>query len=110
VADNAGTGGCSCFCHNSCPCVSGDSPLTDLGYNIDDEGSCGFAGIGANGQTLGDHVVSKLDPKGLQNNGGPTDTIALQIISPAIDAIPNAQCPATDQRGFPRLYLVRLHA
>jgi hypothetical protein len=43
-----------------------------------------------------------LDPSGLQNNGGPTQTIALQQGSPAINHIPIARCPATDQRGVKR--------
>jgi hypothetical protein len=52
---------------------------------------------------IGDNVNPLLDPNGLQNNGGPTQTIALQPNSPAIAAIPIAhQCPATDQRGDPR--------
>jgi hypothetical protein len=38
----------------------------------------------------------------LQNNGGPTQTIALLASSPAIDHIPAANCPATDQRGVSR--------
>lgn len=40
----------------------------------------------------------------LQNNGGPTHTMALQPGSPAIDLVPAlaAQCQATDQRGVLR--------
>jgi predicted outer membrane repeat protein len=41
-----------------------------------------------------------LDPLGLQDNGGPTETIALLSGSPAIDA--GSGCPATDQRGIVR--------
>jgi len=53
-----------------------------------------------------------LDPLGLQNNGGPTETIALESGSPAIDAGSNAlavdaqgHALTTDQRGpgFPRI-------
>jgi hypothetical protein len=36
------------------------------------------------------------------DNGGPTDTIALLPGSLAIDVVPAAVCPATDQRGFTR--------
>ncbi len=73
------------------------------GYNVSDDGSCGFGtGTGANGQTIGDNVTPLLDPKGLQDNGGPTQTMALQLGSPAINAIPMAGCPVTDQRGFTR--------
>jgi hypothetical protein len=48
-----------------------------------------------------------LDPKGLQNNGGPTQTIKLIKGSPAIDAIPKGTngCGTeikTDQRGVKR--------
>ena len=38
----------------------------------------------------------------LQNNGGPTDTRALQPGSPAIDAAANDRCLFTDQRGVAR--------
>lgn len=78
--------------------------VTDGGYNLSDDHTCGFTGTGANGDTLGDGVNPLLDPSGLQNNGGPTQTIALQSTSPAIDAIPhgNANCPGIDQRGLPR--------
>jgi CSLREA domain-containing protein len=74
--------------------------VTDLGDNIADDGSCGFvAAKAANGRTIGDHVDPMLDPNGLLDNGGPTHTIALAPGSPAIDAVPIANCPAADQRG-----------
>jgi predicted outer membrane repeat protein len=38
----------------------------------------------------------------LTNNGGPTQTRALGVGSPAIDAGNNASCPVTDQRGVAR--------
>jgi hypothetical protein len=41
----------------------------------------------------------------LQNNGGPTQTMALLAGSPAIGHGNNALAPATDQRGFTRLDL-----
>jgi hypothetical protein len=46
----------------------------------------------------------KADPMlgPLQNNGGPTRTVALLPGSPAIDAAPAATCPSTDQRGVVR--------
>jgi hypothetical protein len=83
----------------------------DAGYNISDDGSCGFTGTAANGQAIGDNVDPELDTAGLQNNGGPTETIALMTGSPAIDAIPSASCTdqpsppqqlTIDQRGLPR--------
>ena len=80
--------------------------VDDLGYNIDDDGTCDFATssatTAANGQTIGDNVEPQFDPNGLQQNGGPNETIALLADSPAVAAIPAAQCPATDQRGDPR--------
>ena len=82
--------------------VSGGVGITDGGYNISDDKSCGFTGTGANGSTIGDNVNPLLDPNGLQDNGGPTKTVALQSTSPAIDAIPIANCPSTDQRGAAR--------
>jgi predicted outer membrane repeat protein len=75
-------------------------PPTDIGYNISDDPSCGFT-----------NLDPRLSPAGLTNNGDPTQTIALQVTSPAIDAIPIADCTdqsspakkiAIDQRGFPR--------
>ena len=36
----------------------------------------------------------------LQNNGGPTLTMALRFPSAAIDAGDDTSCPATDQRGL----------
>jgi hypothetical protein len=38
----------------------------------------------------------------LQNNGGPTETMALRKSSAAIDRVPNTRCPALDQRGRSR--------
>jgi len=79
------------------------------GYNLSDDGSGVFAsGVG---NTTGDmsSTPAGLDPKGLQNNGGPTQTIALLPASPAVDAIPVASCTdisgnpvTTDQRGVGR--------
>jgi fibronectin-binding autotransporter adhesin len=79
--------------------------VVDEGYNLDDDGSCGFSsGITPDAQI-------KLDPNGLQSNGGPTQTIALESGSAAIDQIPVSDCTglsnpaallATDQRGVIR--------
>ena len=84
-------------------------PQADAGYNISDDGSCVFAKTGS--ANNGDNIDPLLSPAGLADNGGPTQTIALQSGSPAIDAIPIADCTdqasppnqiTTDQRGFPR--------
>jgi hypothetical protein len=81
--------------------------VTNGGFNISDDNSCGFgSSTAANGDTIGDSVSDSnlaLDPAGLANNGGPTQTIELKPGSYAIDAVPLAhQCPATDQRGLSR--------
>jgi hypothetical protein len=78
--------------------------ITDLGYNISDDDSCGFTATGSQNNT-----DPLLDSAGLANNGGPTQTVALLSGSPAIDAILLASCTdqdgtplTTDQRGFRR--------
>jgi CSLREA domain-containing protein len=60
--------------------------------NLADDGTCGFTG--AEGR-------SNLDPqlRGLNNYGGPTDTMALQTGSPAINAGDTQRCFQGDQRG-----------
>ena len=70
------------------------APLTDLGYNLDDDGSCALGGTSLSDTPAG------LSTAGLQPNGGPTDTIALVDSSAAVDHVASeALCPATDQRG-----------
>jgi hypothetical protein len=64
----------------------------DIGFNISSDDTCPFPLI----TSLND-TDSDLDP--LANNGGPTDTFALQAISPAINRIPVANC--TDQSDIP---------
>jgi hypothetical protein len=76
----------------------GESPITDLGYNIDTGSSCGFSAVGSLSNTQ-----PRLDA--IATNGGPTRTMALPAGSPAINAIPaaTAGCTGTtDQRGFAR--------
>ncbi len=76
-----------------------------LGHNLigDSLGSRG-ATNGVNGDlvgTSGTPIDPLLGP--LQDNGGPTPTHALLPGSPAINAGDNANAPAYDQRGRPRL-------
>jgi len=71
--------------------------VTDNGYNIGDDGSCGFSGT-----SISDSATLDGSLGALANNGGPTQTIALLSGSPAIDKVPAADCPATDQRGVAR--------
>jgi hypothetical protein len=77
--------------------------ITDAGYNLDDDGSCGLSAV--------NHSQSDVDPDlgPLQDNGGPTETQAPALDSPAINQIPIGTqangitiCPGTDQRGITR--------
>jgi VCBS repeat-containing protein len=76
--------------------------IGDGGYNIaygddpDNRSSCDFPT-----STSKNNTNPKLDPDGLQDNGGPTETIALESTSPAIDQ-GNSPDFTTDQRGEPR--------
>jgi hypothetical protein len=73
-------------------------PIVDLGYNIDDDGSCGFTGTGS----ISDSSSLDATLGMLANNGGATDTIELSAGSPAIDAVTlGADCSGNDQRGAP---------
>ena len=83
--------------------LQGARPITSLGYNLDDDGSCN---LNATGDKSNDQNV-KLGP--LQNNGGLTQTHALLSGSDAIDAGDPTGCKdsdgnllTTDQRGFIR--------
>jgi len=75
--------------------------IIDGGHNIDDDGSCHLSGTSLS------KTNPLLDPAGLASNGGPTQTIALQADSPAINAGDETVCAATpvnnlDQRGYGR--------
>jgi uncharacterized repeat protein (TIGR01451 family)/CSLREA domain-containing protein len=84
-------------CHNTATLIS-------LDYNlVGDDSGCPFT------PQTGDQV--NVDPLlgGLQDNGGPTETRALLLGSPAFDAIPIGSCTdhlgtpiTTDQRGVAR--------
>ena len=71
--------------------------ITDDGYNIDDDGSCGFSATGS----LSDNPDTDLGT--LQSNGGPTQTMAITPASSAFELVRSASCTVTtDQRGEPR--------
>jgi hypothetical protein len=85
-------------------------PVTDENYNISVDNSCAFtAASSLNNVTA---AALALDPLGLQNNGGPSFTVALESGSDAIGRIPVASCTdqssptpqplETDQRLFGR--------
>lgn len=69
------------------------------------DGSSGFAAATDKKGTVASPLNPKFDPKGLRNNGGPTQTIALMTGSPAIDkgtSMGLTGTLTTDQRGSPR--------
>ncbi len=79
----------------NCAAVSGNA-VKDGGRNLDDGTTCALSSLR--------HSLSNtnplLDPAGLANNGGPTETVAVEAGSPAINAAPCLQ--RTDQRGYKR--------
>jgi hypothetical protein len=68
-------------------------PTSD--HNLAGDATCSFDDAGSK---------EGVDPKlgGLADNGGPTDTLALQEGSPAINAGTDDGCPPIDQRGTTR--------
>jgi len=89
-------------------CSSTGGYFTSYGHNLSDDATCAFSGTGDLNS-----IPAGLDPSGVQDNGGPTRTIALLATSPAVDAIPvsptnycteiDGVTPvATDQRGVAR--------
>ncbi len=80
-------------------CNSSSGTWTDGGYNVGTDGTCLNGGTDDNDAF--EDLSSLLAP--LANNGGPTQTLALDATNPAIGIIPNGTselCPATDQRGI----------
>src|SRR5215471_953941 len=94
----------------NCAVSSGATIVSD-GYNLSDDLSCTSflnQGTDINNTSGTNNNFAGLDPNGLQNNSGPTPTIALLPTSPAIDKIPipctdaNGKTISTDQRGVSR--------
>jgi hypothetical protein len=69
---------------------------SSLGWNIEDDDTCGFG--------PGDLENRNPRLRPLADNGGPTETHALEANSPAIDFVFSEACPAPfiDQRNEPR--------
>jgi len=76
--------------------IGGFGTVNSFGFNLSTTGGAAFT---APGDQV--NVNPKLDPAGLQDNGGPTETIALVHGSPAIDQ-GHAFGFTTDQRGSAR--------
>jgi predicted outer membrane repeat protein len=82
-------------------CATSFGTTTDGGYNLDDDGSCGFS---ATNHSHSHSTTLDLGP--LANNGGPTKTILPGDTSSAVGVIPPGTilngveiCPRVDQRG-----------
>lgn len=77
-----------------------DTSLVDGGFNISDDETC-FTGT----TTSLINTPLMLDPTGLENNGGPTQTVLPAGTSPAVDFVPT---PCTDNTPNPVLLDQRL--
>jgi hypothetical protein len=86
------------------PDIYGTVAAADHNLVGDATGSSGIVN-GVNGNIVGGNgnpvINAELGP--LQNNGGPTQTMALLAGSPAIGHGDNTYAPATDQRGLARV-------
>ncbi len=82
--------------------VDGGGLASSSSYNLVGTGGSGSLTNGVNGNQVG---VANPGLETLASNGGPTQTIALEYGSPAINAGSNALDggQATDQRGDPRI-------
>jgi Divergent InlB B-repeat domain len=79
---------------------SGKPPVDD-GGNIADDASCSLMQANSH-QSTNPLLAQDSGKPELADNGGPTDTVYLQPTSPAIGGGVSG-CPATDQRGAPRV-------
>ncbi|MGA3126538.1 MAG: right-handed parallel beta-helix repeat-containing protein [Candidatus Korobacteraceae bacterium] len=105
-----GASGGNCLGTTTTSSTPANSTLISGGHNLTDDTTCtAFTQLGDVNNPSGGVGLS---PSGLQNNGGPTETIALLATSPAVNAIPAAPtnyCTdasgnplTTDQRGVTR--------
>ena len=76
------------------------SGVTSAGFNIFTDNGYSNFGPAPTDQLFTDPM---LDPAGLKDNGGPTQTVAL-VQGPAVDHGKNLSGAATDQRGQQRVY------
>jgi predicted outer membrane repeat protein len=85
--------------------VNEQGTITSQGSNLSSDAAGGDAATGPGGFLNQAGDIRNTDPKlgTLQSNGGPTDTVALQANSPAINAGNDALAPQVDQRGSPRV-------
>ena len=82
-------------------CYINNATVTSVGHNLASDSSCGLTSAGDQ-----QNAAAGLDPSGLQNNGGPTQTVALLSTSQAVDTgsctDASSNSVTTDQRGIAR--------
>jgi hypothetical protein len=85
--------------------VNDQGTITSQGSNLSSDAAGGDAATGPGGLLNQAEDIRNTDPQlgPLQSNGGPTDTVALQANSPAINAGNDSFAPSSDQRGQPRV-------
>lgn len=76
---------------------SANGSVTSLGHNLTDSAANARIGPIASDLILTDPLLGPL-----ADNGGPTQTVAITIDSPAYNAADDAVCPPTDERDVPR--------
>jgi CSLREA domain-containing protein len=89
-------------CAGTCTRLENSIVAVNAGGNCSGAITDGLGNLVSDASTCpGTQADPKLGP--LQDNGGPTATMALRAGSPAMDLVPPDQgCPATDQRGVAR--------
>jgi predicted outer membrane repeat protein len=90
---------------NGANLVNETGTITSQGSNLSSDAAGGDAATGPGGFLNQAGDIRNTDPKldTLKSNGGPTDTVALQANSPAINTGNDALAPSSDQRGQPRI-------
>ena len=82
----------------------GTASVTSQGHSLSDDAAGGDGTTGPGGFLNHSGDIRNTDPllaaAGLQNNGGPTQTIALQATSPALNNGDGTIAPERDQRGY----------
>jgi hypothetical protein len=80
--------------------------IASAGHNLSDDATCSSFFVQPGDQN---GISAGLDPTGLQSNGGSTQTAAILVSSPGVNAVPVSSCSdvngiriATDQRGVVR--------
>lgn len=75
------------------------APVTDDGFNVDDDGSCGFTT--ANGDVSDSPNLNLATALAANDSVGP-ETLAIDNLSSAFELVPKSNCPASDERGEAR--------